>query len=633
MYYGNPSAADASGGDATFEFFDDFQGYSIDTTKWTEIDPNNSISQSNDLILDYVNNGWTKALISNTKFARSTDKRLYVKLSTLTSLGYDHVMIGWEADQNSSANYNQLIHGLYFNNYSSLLTFEKGVNYGSNIAGYAADTDYEMRIDLNTTGATYYIKGGTYSNWTTVKTTSNYADTPMRVAFTQHTHPMRVHMIRVQKFAAAEPAASFGTVESGPYDFSTWSSPYSNTATVTTGTPVAPVSFSASRYSETRINLYWSYSSADYTGFEIWRCPNTAANCTTDADFDMRWFVNAGATNYSDTNGLTGNHNYTYRIRAYKTASCSWNSNWSSTASAYTTATAPVATAVAANTTQVNLSWTNNTLSESGFKVERCQGTTGSCQLDEQFSVLYTANPNINIYNDTTVCQGTAYTYRVRAYNPVWGSDSVSSAVGITLPAAVRPGPISAAAYSDARIDLSWTNNTTDETNIYLERCTGEGCSDFTLVGTLSAGTAYYPDGPLSEWTSYSYRIMAHKESVCSWNTAYSDVVTAATTISGPTGMTASAINSRKILLNWTDNENTYAEDGFEVEVQVWNGRWALVATVGPNVTTYTDTQGIEPLKAYTYRVRAFKGVSKTLFAYSPTVTTPAYADGDDTCQ
>jgi len=33
----------------------------------------------------------------------------------------------------------------------------------------------------------------------------------------------------------------------------------------------------------------------------------------------------------------------------------------------------------------------------------------------------------------------------------------------------------------------------------------------------------------------------------------------------GPTGMTASAINSRKILLSWTDNENTYAEDGFEV--------------------------------------------------------------------
>jgi uncharacterized delta-60 repeat protein len=633
MYYGNPSAADASGGDETFEFFDDFKGYSINTTKWTEIDPNNSISQNNDLILKYVNAAWSKALISNTKFTRSSDKRLYVKLSTLASSGSDYVMIGWEADQNSSANYNQLIHGLYFNNYSNVLAYEKGSNRGSNIAGYAASTDYEMRIDLNTIGAAYYIKGGTYGNWTTVKTTSIYSDTPMRVAFTQQTHPMKVHLIRVQKFAATEPAASFGTVEAGPYAFSTWSSPYSNTASVTTGTPVAPGSFSASRITETQINLYWSYGSSDYTGFEIWRCPNTAANCTTDTDFNTKWFVNAGVTNYSDTNGLTGNHTYTYRIRAYKTASCSWNSNWSATASATTTVTAPVVTTVAANTTQVNLSWTNSTSSESGFKVERCQGTTGSCLLDAQFSLLYTADPNITVYNDTTVCQGTAYTYRVRAYNPAWGSDSVSSKVGRTLPAAVRPGPISAAAYSDARIDLAWTNNTTDETDIYLERCSGAGCSDFTLVGTLSAGTAYYPDTPLSEWTSYSYRIMAHKESVCSWNTAYSDVVTATTTILGPTGMTASAINSRKILLNWADNEITYAEDGFEVEVQVWNGRWTLIATVGPNVTTYTDTQGIEPLNTYTYRVRAYKGDSRTLYTSSPPVTTPAFTDNDNTCQ
>jgi hypothetical protein len=34
MYYGNPAATGASNGDATFEFFDDFEGTSIDGTKW-----------------------------------------------------------------------------------------------------------------------------------------------------------------------------------------------------------------------------------------------------------------------------------------------------------------------------------------------------------------------------------------------------------------------------------------------------------------------------------------------------------------------------------------------------------------------------------------------------------------------
>lgn len=34
MYYGNPYAAPASNGGATFEFFDDFEGTSVDQTKW-----------------------------------------------------------------------------------------------------------------------------------------------------------------------------------------------------------------------------------------------------------------------------------------------------------------------------------------------------------------------------------------------------------------------------------------------------------------------------------------------------------------------------------------------------------------------------------------------------------------------
>jgi len=34
LYYGNPSAPPASDGDATFEFFDDFEGTSLDTSKW-----------------------------------------------------------------------------------------------------------------------------------------------------------------------------------------------------------------------------------------------------------------------------------------------------------------------------------------------------------------------------------------------------------------------------------------------------------------------------------------------------------------------------------------------------------------------------------------------------------------------
>jgi len=38
MYYGNPEVASASDGEATFEFFDDFIGTEIDTSKWNIVD-------------------------------------------------------------------------------------------------------------------------------------------------------------------------------------------------------------------------------------------------------------------------------------------------------------------------------------------------------------------------------------------------------------------------------------------------------------------------------------------------------------------------------------------------------------------------------------------------------------------
>jgi len=49
LYYGNPAAAAVSDGDATFPFFDDFAGDSVDSTKWT-IYENNGISVADGLL-------------------------------------------------------------------------------------------------------------------------------------------------------------------------------------------------------------------------------------------------------------------------------------------------------------------------------------------------------------------------------------------------------------------------------------------------------------------------------------------------------------------------------------------------------------------------------------------------------
>ena len=52
MYYGNPSATSESNGDAVFKFFDDFEGTSLDTSKW--VNKNGGVRVEN----GYVKFGW-----------------------------------------------------------------------------------------------------------------------------------------------------------------------------------------------------------------------------------------------------------------------------------------------------------------------------------------------------------------------------------------------------------------------------------------------------------------------------------------------------------------------------------------------------------------------------------------------
>jgi chitodextrinase len=153
--------------------------------------------------------------------------------------------------------------------------------------------------------------------------------------------------------------------------------------------------------------LTWSKSTGAVASYQIERC--SGAGCTAFAQIST-----STSTTFSDT-GLTVSTSYSYRVRAADSAGNL--SGYSNTASATTPAldtqppTAPSSlTATAANSNQINLSWTASTdnVAVTGYRVERCSGA--GCTTFAQI-----ATPTSTTFSDIGLTASTSYSYRVRA--------------------------------------------------------------------------------------------------------------------------------------------------------------------------------------------------------------------------
>src|SRR5207248_3334817 len=147
------------------------------------------------------------------------------------------------------------------------------------------------------------------------------------------------------------------------------------------------------------------------------------------------------ATSYSDA-GLAAATTYSYEVIATNAAGDSAPSN---VAKATTqAATQPPAapsnlTATAASSSQVNLTWADNSGNETGFKVERA-APGGS------FVQVALVGASVTAYSDTGLAAGTQYSYRVRATNAA-GDSAYSNTASATTLAAQSAGPVTGLHY------------------------------------------------------------------------------------------------------------------------------------------------------------------------------------------
>jgi len=93
-------------------------------------------------------------------------------------------------------------------------------------------------------------------------------------------------------------------------------------------------------------------------------------------------------------------------------------------------------TATATSSSAVALAWHDNSNNETGFRVERCQGTTCT-----NFAAVATAPANATTYQDSGLAPSTPYVYRVQAFNTGGAATYSNTASAVTQAGPPPPPP------------------------------------------------------------------------------------------------------------------------------------------------------------------------------------------------
>lgn len=100
-----------------------------------------------------------------------------------------------------------------------------------------------------------------------------------------------------------------------------------------------------------------------------------------------------------------------------------------------------------------------------------------------------------------------------------------------------------------------------------------------------------------------------------------SSTTTTPTVPTTPTSLAATTQSSSSIVLTWADKSNN--ETGFKVQRSPDGVNWSEIASLGSNVTSFTNT-GLKAGTKYSYRVYAYNSVGNSAFSNTASATTTA---------
>jgi hypothetical protein len=160
--------------------------------------------------------------------------------------------------------------------------------------------------------------------------------------------------------------------------------------------------------------------------------------------------------------------------------------------------------AVASNSTTINLAWKDNATNETSYIIQR------SLTESSGFATVATLSANTTSYSNSGLNSSTTYYYRIQAVNSS-GSSAWSTVVSAKTTSAVppvSPTNLVASAKDCNTIILTWSDNSTTETSFDLRRSTSQ-YGTYSTIATLAANTVIYTNTGLTKGRKYYYKVRA----------------------------------------------------------------------------------------------------------------------------
>ncbi len=271
-------------------------------------------------------------------------------------------------------------------------------------------------------------------------------------------------------------------------------------------------------------------------------------------------------------------------------------------------------TAASISDQAIQLTWTDETDFETGFKVQR--NTVGANNWVE----IADLPEDVEAYVDDGLGEGESYQYRVNAYTVNAASHFTEPAVASTWPRA--PMTLAASRLSETSLHIEWIDSSAIEEGFEIQRKLSN-VQDFDSITVVAANTISYDDLDLQSARTYVYRVRALKGGQPS---AWSNTARATTTVytpAAPVNLRAEALPGNTAMLTWEDR--AYNELGFVVQSSLtMDAGWATIDSIQlVNQRTY-NAEDLVSSTTYYFRVYTYNEFGDSPYSNVVELLTPA---------